>query len=115
VRPGLPAGHDAILAAEIGGKEAPMRDEALARIAIVTEELMEDAAMQKLKLTPHRRLVGLRDALGQSLRRALNKAPSKAPSKGSPRKAARRNRPRCRTMPHDGSDRSDVIATKELR
>jgi hypothetical protein len=78
------AGHDAILAADIGGtnvrvgvvelnmkkkgdlskaavwkhlhwryrEEEPTRDEALARIATMAEELMEDAAAQKLKLAP---------------------------------------------------------------
>jgi len=77
------AGHDAILAADIGGTnlrvgvvelnmkkgdlskaavwkhlhwkyrdDAPTRDEALARIATMTEELMEDAAAQKLRLAP---------------------------------------------------------------
>jgi predicted NBD/HSP70 family sugar kinase len=77
------AGHDAILAADIGGTnlrvgvvelnmkkgdlskaavwkhlhwryrdDQPTRDEALARIATMTEELMEDAAAQKLKLAP---------------------------------------------------------------
>lgn len=77
------AGHDAILAADIGGTnlrvgvvelnmkkgdlskaavwkylhwrhrdDAPTRDEALARIAAMTEELMEEAATQKLKLAP---------------------------------------------------------------
>jgi len=77
------AGHDAILAADIGGTnlrvgvvelnmkkgdlskaavwkhlhwrhrdDQPTRDEALARIAAMAEELMEDAAAQKLKLAP---------------------------------------------------------------
>ena len=77
------AGHDAILAADIGGTnlrvgvvelnmkkgdlskaavwkhlhwrhrdDQPTRDEALARIAAMAEELMEDAAEQKLKLAP---------------------------------------------------------------
>ncbi len=77
------AGHDAILAADIGGTnlrvgvvelnmkkgdlskaavlkylhwrhrdDAPTRDEALARIAAMAEELMEEAAAQKLKLAP---------------------------------------------------------------
>ena len=78
------AGHDAILAADIGGtnlrvgvvelnmkkkgdlskaavwkhlhwrhrEEAPTRDETLVRIAAMAEELMEDAAAQKLKLAP---------------------------------------------------------------
>ncbi len=77
------AGHDAILAADIGGTnlrvgvvelhmkkgdlskaavlkylhwrhrdDAPTRDEALARIAAMAEELMEEAATRKLKLAP---------------------------------------------------------------
>jgi predicted NBD/HSP70 family sugar kinase len=77
------AGHDAILAADIGGTnlrvgvvelnmkkgdlskaavwkylhwrhrdDEPTRDEALARIAAMTEELMAEAAAQKLKLAP---------------------------------------------------------------
>jgi predicted NBD/HSP70 family sugar kinase len=77
------AGHDAILAADIGGTnlrvgvvelnmkkgdlskaavwkhlhwrhrdDEPTRDEALARIAAMTEELMAEAAEQKLKLAP---------------------------------------------------------------
>lgn len=77
------AGHDAILAADIGGTnlrvgvvelnmkkgdlskaavwkylhwrhrdDRPTRDEALARIATMMEELMEEAAEQKLKLAP---------------------------------------------------------------
>lgn len=77
------AGHDAILAADIGGTnlrvgvvelnmkkgdlskaavwkhlhwqhrdDAPTRDEALARIVAMTEELMDEASAQKLKLAP---------------------------------------------------------------